>query len=115
MARGALVLAEDTAGGEQAEEALEDKGVRVSRGERGIGTSSPELGWDVKADGSGERHKDGDHVHQLHHREAGVRRGEITVSARRCAIFEIITVNNLVGARLYPLLRRLGTSWLPPQ
>jgi hypothetical protein len=24
-------------------------------------------------------------------------------------------VNNLVGARLYPLLRRLGTSWLPPQ
>ena len=81
------MLGEDAAGGEEAEEALEDGGVRVARGEevgggeRGVGASRPELGGDAEADDGGERHGDGDHVGELHHRQPGLRRGQLAVSS----------------------------------
>jgi hypothetical protein len=78
--RGGPVLREDAAGGEQAEEALQDGRVRVALreelggGERGVGAAGPDGGGDAQADDGGERHRDGDHVGQLHHRQAGLGR-----------------------------------------
>lgn len=77
---GVGVLGEDAAGGEQAEEALQDGRVRVAlreelRGrERGVGAAGPHGGGDAEADDGRQRHGDGDHVGQLHHGQTSLGR-----------------------------------------
>lgn len=75
-------LVEDAVGGEEAEKALEVEHsvrVRVSagvgedlrRGERGWGVEGEDVG-DAEADDGSESHGDGEHIGELHYREASI-------------------------------------------